>query len=360
MTPSDPAHRRRPYVIAAVVPAYRVEPQIGGLLDSIPSYIRHIVVVDDASPDQTGEVVRRRASADRRIHLVTHDRNRGVGGAMVTGFRTALDLGADLVVKIDGDGQMPPAEIPRLLEPILGGRADFTKGNRFRDFAALRRMPLIRRLGNAVLSLLAKAATGYWGCFDPTNGFLAGTGEMLRRLPLEELDRGYFFEISLLGQLYLAGAVVRDVPMPARYAGEVSSLSITRVVVEFPLKLLRIFLRRLLLKHFVHEFSLAAVYLLGGVPLLLFGIVFGATNWIRYSQLGIPAPTGTVILATLPVILGFQLILSAVAIDSQSVPDDPLTSPLPMEGEARRGQKGGERARRPKRSGATNRRAARR
>ncbi|HSR48731.1 MAG TPA: hypothetical protein VLL77_12185, partial [Anaerolineales bacterium] len=169
-------------------------------------------------------------------------------------------------------------------------------------------------------------ATGYWDCFDPTNGFVAITGEALRQLSLEELDRGYFFEISLLAQLYLAGGVVHDVSMPARYAGEVSSLSIGRVLLEFPPKLVRSFVRRILLKHFIHEFSMAAVFLLGGIPMLAFGGLFGATKWIQYSQLGVPAPTGTVILATLPVILGFQLLLSAISVDMQSVPSEPLSA----------------------------------
>lgn len=245
---------------------------------------------------------------------------------MISGLGLALELGAEFVVKVDGDGQMPPSEIPRLLDPLVSRQADLAKGNRFRDFRSLRKMPLVRRMGNAVLSLLAKAATGYWNCFDPTNGYIAITGEALRRLPLEELDRGYFFELSLLAQVYLAGGVIHDVPMPARYAGEISSLSIGRVLIGFPPKLVGLFARRILLKHFVHEFSMAAVFLLGGIPMLAFGVIFGATKWIQYAQQGIPAPTGTVILATLPVILGFQLLLSAISVDMQSVPTEPLTN----------------------------------
>ena len=246
---------------------------------------------------------------------------------MVTGFARALEYGAQIVVKLDGDGQMPAAQIAALLAPLVRGEADFAKGNRFRDYGSLTGMPLIRRVGNAGLSFLAKTATGYWNCFDPTNGFLAIKADMLRRIPFEKLDRSYFFEISLLGQLYLHEAVIQDVPISARYADETSSLSIGKVLLLFPAKLLSILARRIVLKYFVYDFSMGSLYMLTGVPLLVFGLLFGGFNWLRYSQLGVPAPTGTIMLATLPVILGFQLLLSAIGVDLQSVPKLPLERP---------------------------------
>ena len=142
------------------------------------------------------------------------------------------------------------------------GKADFAKGNRFRDFAALRKMPLIRRIGNMGLGFLAKAATGYWNLFDPTNGFLAIRAETLAQLPLDQIDRGYYFEISMLANLYLLGAVVQDVPMPARYRDEVSNLAVERVLLEFPFKLLGTFVRRVVLKNFLYDFSMVSIYLL--------------------------------------------------------------------------------------------------
>jgi dolichol-phosphate mannosyltransferase len=153
-------------------------------------------------------------------------------------------------------------------------------------------------------------------------------GDLLRRLPLEKLDRSYFFEVSLLSQLYLLDAVVHDVPIPAKYADEISSLSVWRVMFEFPPRLLYVLIRRIVLKYLVHDFSMASVYLISGLPLLLFGLIFGSIRWIEYSRQGIPAPTGTVMLATLPVILGFQLILSGIGVDLQSVPREPVCRPL--------------------------------
>ena len=252
----------------------------------------------------------------------------GVGGAMITGYRKTLDYGAQVVVKIDGDGQMDMEYLPRLLQPLIEGKADYTKGNRFRDFKSLQQMPFIRRVGNMGLAFLAKAATGYWQTFDPTNGFNAIRSEVLAELPLEQINRTYYFETSMLANLYLIGAVVKDVPMPARYHGEVSSLLVHRILFEFPPKLISTLLRRVILKNFIYDFSMGSIYLLTGLPLLLFGFIFGIIKWIQYASIDIPAPTGTVMLATLSVLLGLQLVLSAIEIDLRSVPTEPLSSPL--------------------------------
>ncbi|MCL4529431.1 MAG: glycosyltransferase family 2 protein [Chloroflexi bacterium] len=316
------------YRIAAVIPAFRVQDEIESVLRGLPPYIKNIIVVDDASPDRTSDLVAALAKRDRRVVLIRHERNQGVGGAMVSGFRKALELGAQIVVKIDGDGQMDVSRLPDLLMPLIQGKTDYAKGNRFRDFAALRRMPFVRRVGNMGLGFLSKAATGYWNLFDPTNGFLAIRAETLRQLPLDKIDHTYYFETSMLANLYLLGAVVKDIPMPARYKGEVSSLIIHRVLFEFPIKLFSTLLRRIFLKNFIYDFSMASIYILTGLPFLLFGLIFGSIKWIQYARLGIAAPTGTVILPTLSVLLGIQFLLSAIEIDLRSVPQEPLSQPL--------------------------------
>jgi dolichol-phosphate mannosyltransferase len=316
------------HCIVAVVPCYRVEREIQSVLQEVPSYIEHIVVVDDASPDSTRDLITASAKIDSRILLIRHPSNLGVGGAMITGYKKALELGAQVVVKIDGDGQMDVDHLPVLLRPLIEGTADYTKGNRFRDFKSLQQMPFIRRVGNMGLAFLAKAATGYWNLFDPTNGFNAIRSEVLTQLPLDKIDHTYYFETSMLANLYLIGAVVKDVPMPARYKGEVSSLLIHRILFEFPQKLFATFLRRLVLKNFIYDFSMASIYLLTGLPLLIFGLIFGIYKWIQYASIGIPAPTGTVMLPTLSVLLGIQLLLSAIEIDLRSIPTEPLSNPL--------------------------------
>jgi hypothetical protein len=223
---------------------------------------------------------------------------------------------------------MDPKHIPTLVTPLIQGKADYVKGNRFRDFQALQQMPFVRRVGNLGLSFLAKAATGYWNIFDPTNGFFAVRAEILAQLPLDKIDRRYFFETSMLANLYLIGAFVMDVPIPARYGNETSNLSIRRTLIEFPVKLLATFFRRILLKYYIYDFSMMSLYLLFGIPLLLFGGIFGAIKWVQYASRNVPAPTGTVMLPTLSVILGIQILLSAIEIDINAAPRKPLTEPL--------------------------------
>lgn len=316
------------YAIATVIPAYRVEQNIESVLQDLPAYIKHIIVVDDASPDSTSDLVTAAAKKDSRITLIHHTENLGVGGAMISGFRKALELGAQIVVKIDGDGQMDPAHIPALITPLILGKADYVKGNRFRDFQSLLQMPFVRRIGNLGLSFLTKAATGYWSIFDPTNGFFAIRAEILTQLPLEKIDHRYYFETSMLANLYLIGALVMDVPIPARYRNETSNLSIQRSLFEFPFKLFVTFLRRILLRYYIYDFSMMSLYLMIGIPLLLFGGIFGSIKWIEYASQNIPAPTGTVMLPTLSVILGIQILLSAIEIDMNSTPRKALSDSL--------------------------------
>lgn len=316
------------FKIAVVIPAYRVERDIQSVLQGIPAYVTAVIVVDDASPDASADLVAAAAKRDKRIILIRHEQNQGVGGAMVTGFSKAMELGAEIVIKLDGDGQMDPIHIPALITPLIEGDADYVKGNRFRDFQSLKKMPLIRRIGNLGLSFLTKAATGYWNIFDPTNGYFAIRAEVLKQLPLGKIDKTYFFETSMLSHLYLLDAYVMDVTIPARYSGETSSLSIRRVLFEFPFKLTRTLVKRIILKYFIFDFSMMSIYLLTGIPLLLFGLIFGITKWIQYAQLGVPAPTGTVILPTLSVILAIQILLSAIEIDLNAAPRKVISKAL--------------------------------
>lgn len=314
--------------IAVVIPAYNEQSHIHEVIASVPSFVRHIIVVDDCSSDRTAEVVSARAADDPRVVLVRHEKNRGVGGAMVSGFRKSLELRAQIVVKMDGDGQMSADYLAELLEPLVAGRADYAKGNRFHDFDQLARMPWLRRLGNVGLSFLTKAAVGYWTCFDPCNGYVAIRGEVLRQLPLHKIHRSYFFETSMLSELYLRGAVVHDVPMPAIYGDEVSHLSITRTLCEFPPKLAYCFLRRLFLKNLLFDFSMLTIYGATAFLFLLVGMLYGGFNWISYSHAGVGAPTGTVVIPAMLIILGIQFLLSAVHEDLRAVPQKPLTRPL--------------------------------
>jgi dolichol-phosphate mannosyltransferase len=316
------------YKIAIVIPAFCVEHEIESVLLGIPKYISFIIVVDDCSLDHTCDVVRGVSKVDNRITLIRHTTNQGVGGAMISGFRRALELGAQIVAKLDGDGQMDPSFLRDLIFPLVNGDADYAKGNRFRDFTALQQMPFARRFGNVCLGFLTKIATGYWNIFDPTNGYVAIRGNVLNQLQFGNIDKTYFFETSMLSNLYLIDAKVVDVSMPARYGKEISNLRILQVLLEFPPKLFFKFLRRIVLKYFLFDLSMVSIYILSGIPLFLFGLLFGLIKWSKYSNLGIAAPTGTVILPTLSLIIGIQFLISAINIDINSVPVKAISRPL--------------------------------
>jgi hypothetical protein len=221
---------------------------------------------------------------------------------------------------MDADGQMDPAQLPALIGPIVRGEADYTKGNRYLHARQLRSMPLLRRIGNLGLSFLTKLASGYWNIFDPTNGYTAIHAALIPLLNAEDIGRRYFFESSMLLELSLLRAVVRDVYIPARYGEETSNLSIAKTLRQFPPGLARGFCRRGWIQYFVRDFSLASLYAIAGLGLLVSGGVFGAIHWLSSAQGGVATPTGTVMLAVLPVLLGIQLLLQAVSLDIQNQP----------------------------------------
>jgi dolichol-phosphate mannosyltransferase len=308
--------------IAVVVPAYRAAQSIADVIRSMPAYVADIVVVDDCSPDDTAACAS--AAGDSRVRVVRHTANRGVGGATWTGITEAVARGAEVVVKMDADGQMDPAHLPRLLAPVLEGTADYAKGNRFIHRRQLGAMPLLRRLGNTGLSFLTKAASGYWNVFDPTNGYLVVGAHVLDYVDPAEVDQRYFFEISMLLELSLARAVVVDVDVPARYRDEVSGLSEWSSLRTFPQRLLRALLKRVYVLHFVRDFGLTAVFLTGGALLSGFGIAFGTWSWWQSAQADSVTPAGTVMISALSLIVGVQCLLQAILLDVQSQPTKPL------------------------------------
>ena len=323
-----PGYRKpNPVRVAVVIPCYRAKDTILSVLEQIGSEVENIVVVDDGCPESSGEHVEAHCQ-DPRVEVVRHSLNQGVGAAVVSGYRRALELNAEIVVKLDADGQMDPAAIPLLISPIANGLADYTKGNRFYSIDYVRSMPKMRLLGNSALSFLTKVSCGYWRTMDPTNGYTAAHAAVLRALDLSKLEKRYFFETDLLFHLGVLRAVVWDIPMPARYAGEVSSLSVRRVVWEFGFKhMLRLF-SRISLTYFVRDFQAASLLLLSGIALGAFGGLFGSYVWYHGSILGVPNTSGTVMLAAFPCIIGFQFLLSFLNYDLAYVPDRPLHSML--------------------------------
>jgi glycosyltransferase involved in cell wall biosynthesis len=299
--------------IAVVIPCFQVAPHIADVIRSIPQRFRMIICVDDCSRDGTADVIAR--VADARVTLIRHPRNRGVGGAVKTGYLEAMRRGAEICVKMDGDGQMRGEDLDDLVAPLVEGSADYAKGNRFVDLRALRRMPTMRLVGNALLSFASKFASGYWNMLDVNNGFTAIRSAALRQMEFGRLSERYFFETSMLIELNILRSVVADVELPARYASERSSLRASRVLLTFPWLLVRGVLRRFYWRYLIEDFGVTSVCVLTGLPLAAFGVAFGAMHWIASIRTGRPATAGTVFLAALPVILGFQLLLAAVLLD---------------------------------------------
>ena len=310
-------------VVSVVIPCYREKDHIMEVIGGIGPEVGRIFVIDDACPEKTGDYVRENCR-DSRVEVLSHERNTGVGGATMTGYRRALEAGAGIIVKLDGDGQMDPAMIPTLIQPLAGGEADYAKGNRFHQLRAISAMPAMRITGNMLLSFASKLSSGYWDIFDPTNGFTAIHAKVVRALPLDRISQGFFFESDMLFQLGLMRAAVTDVPMQARYGKEKSAISIPKIIPEFLFKHTINTWKRIFFSYFVREFTFASLQLVGGMVMLSFGILFGGYWWVDAAMTGVPASTGTVILAALTIILGSQFLISFINHDTGNVPKTPV------------------------------------
>lgn len=309
--------------IGVVVPCHAETRHILGVLAQIPSCVARVFCVDDGCPEGTGRYVEENCP-DPRVQVVYRPVCGGVGAATQSGFEAAIEAGCQVIVKMDGDGQMDPSMIPKLVEPILQGRADYTKGNRFFQIEHARGMPRTRLIGNAVLSFFSKLSTGYWRIFDPNNGFLAVHAEVLRLVPMDKVDNGFFFESDMLFRLNTLRATVIDVPHVARYADEVSKLSIPRVTPLFASYHFSNFLKRIFYNYFLRDFHLASLEWVLGFAFLLSGTVFGLLKWIEAASAGEAATAGQAVIAAMLIILGVQMLLAALSFDISNQPREPL------------------------------------
>jgi glycosyltransferase involved in cell wall biosynthesis len=313
-------------VVAAVVPAYNEEKMIAQVIQTMPDFVDHIVIVDDHSPDDTSGAVNR--VADPRVKLVRHEVNQGVGGAIITAHLAAVELGADVNVVMAGDAQMNPAYLPDLLDRVTEEGYGFAKANRFFSPESFSGMPSYRVFGNIVLSFLTKLTSGYWHLFDPQNGYTAIRTEVVRRLPLAHISRRYSFENDLLIHLNILQIPAVDVPIPAVYGNEVSSIKLRRVIPELLNLLIRGFWRRIWYRYVLWSFSPIALLLIAGIVLFLFGL--GVAIWVCFQVAGsVVATAATVMLAALPLMIGTQMLISALQLDIQASPSTP--SYLPFE-----------------------------
>ncbi|QIG38313.1 glycosyltransferase family 2 protein [Microbacterium sp. 4R-513] len=311
--------------VAAVVPAYREELMIGQVIETMPDYVDHIVIVDDCSPDDTSGAVQRLANP--RVELIRHEVNLGVGGAIATGHKAALELGSDINVIMAGDAQMDPAYLPALLDRVTDDGYGFAKANRFYSPESFSGMPRHRVFGNILLSFMTKLASGYWNLFDPQNGYTAIRTDVVRRLPLDRVAKRYSFENDLLMHLNILQVPAVDVPIPAVYGDEVSSIKLRNVIPELLNRLTVGFWTRIWYRYVLWSFSPIALLLFLGLGLFAFGIA--VSIWLVFQILAsVIATAATVMLAALPLMIGSQMLISALQLDIQATPSTPTFPPF--------------------------------
>ncbi len=302
--------------VCIVVPAFNEEEFVGNVVKSAPAYADWIVAVDDASTDATFERAKSAAGKqfNKRVFVIKNEKNQGVGGAITTGHKKALELGADFVLVMAGDGQMNPAYADRLLDALIEGY-DYAKGNRFLEKNSFRGMPFLRIVGNIILTFLTKAASGYWHVFDPQNGFTAIRAAMLRQINLDSLHKRYFFENDMLVKLNIANARVKDVSIPAVYGSEKSGIKLWRFVPSAVFRLEKSFFQRIFEKYVLRDFHPIALFFFFGILLFAVGLATGA--WILWNKFfhSLSPSVGSVLLCLLPSVVGMQLLLTALILD---------------------------------------------
>lgn len=307
----------RDHRIAALVPAFNEAPFIPGVISTMPAYVDVIIVVDDASTDDTSSAAL--SVGDPRVAITRHESNQGLGAALISGHLSAIQAEADITVVMAGDGQMPPEHLPRLLDPIIDDRGEFTKGNRFYSPESMKGMPRHRVFGNIVLTFLTKAATGYWNLVDPQNGYAAMAADVQQRIDWPSVAKDYSFENDVIARLGMLRARIVDVDIPAVYGDEISDIRLRVVVPDILRTLRRAFWRRFWYQYVLRSFSPVALLAASGALSLLWSLLFG--GWVIASSIGpAQATTATVMLAALPFLMGFMLMLAAWVLDIYNSP----------------------------------------
>jgi glycosyltransferase involved in cell wall biosynthesis len=307
----------RDKTIAVVIPAYNEERLIGKVLESIPGFVDHIIVVDDASCDRTGEIVKAYQERGQRITYVRHIKNEGVGGAIITGYKWTRDNGIDISVVMAGDAQMDPKDLPKLLDPVVEEKVDYSKGNRLFTGKAWRVIPKTRYLGNAILSFLTKIASGYWHVADSQSGYGAVTLEVLKTIDLDSIYKRYGMPNDFLVRLNVYHFRVRDVSVNPIYGiGERSGIKLYKIVFTLPALLLKLFLWRLKEKYIIRDFHPLVLFYLMGFVLTPIGVIFGCYLLIYRIFIGSVAATSA-LLAAFFTISGLQSLFFAMWFDME-------------------------------------------
>ncbi len=302
-----------------IIPYFKSGNLLIDVLNKIPDLIDFVFIIDDDSPIPLPDIPE--LDYTFKIIIIKHQINKGVGGAMKTGFEKALEnQEIKYFFKVDSDDQMDLSQLSKLLDQLKDKDYDFAKGNRLYDIKVIKRMPFIRRFGNLALSFITKMCTGYWAVQDPTNGYFGVTRKALAQLDLKRLHDSYFFETSLLGELFLQDSTISSVKMPPIYKNEVSNMNVFLIPFEFLPKLFSILLKRIYYKYFLFDLNIGSIYLFLSLSSFAFGLTFGLYHYHKNLNLGLTTPAGTVIIFALAILISFNLFLSWLDFDTKNYP----------------------------------------
>jgi glycosyltransferase involved in cell wall biosynthesis len=304
--------------VGVVIPAYNEERQIDRVLETMPIYVDHVIVVDDGSTDATLARLREwEGKMGHRLTVIAQPRNQGVGAAVTAGYRSAIESGVDVIGLMAGDGQTDPNDLELIIDPVTSGKADYSKGNRLFTGEAWRKTPHVRYLGNAFLSMLTKIASGYWHVADSQSGFTAISRPAAMALDLDSLWHSYGYPNDLLIQLNIRNFRVADVPTHPRYGvGEKSSMNVFKVMPTVSFLLWKGFLNRLFQKYVVKDFHPLVFFYFFGLAFLIVGVLFGLLQIVLRIVTGGVAITSIVLIAML-IIAGLQFLLFAMWFDME-------------------------------------------
>jgi glycosyltransferase involved in cell wall biosynthesis len=305
--------------VAVVVPAYNEEKLIGRVIETMPAFVDKIVIVDDCSRDRTCEIVQHYQEAGcARVVLIPHTANQGVGGAIATGYKWCRDQQMGVAVVMAGDAQMDPADLPALLDPVVNGEVDYAKGNRLISGEAWRKVPRVRYLGNAALSLLTKIASGYWHVADSQTGYTATNLKVLQTINPDQIYKRYGMPNDMLVRLNIYNFRVRDVEIQPVYGvGEASGIRPIRMIPKLALLIARLFLKRMVQKYIIRDFHpLVFFYALAGLLLGVAGPLLTIRLFWVWVQTGRIPPINALALMMV-VITGLQFLLHAMWFDME-------------------------------------------
>lgn len=301
--------------VAVVIPAYNEEKLIGKTLETLPEFIDYAVVVNDGSKDNTLDVLKKLSKKNNKLIVINNDGNQGVGATVVNGLRRALETSANFIGVMAADAQCDPNYISHMLDQLIDGNYDYVKANRFVHRDELSQMPFHRRIGNIFITILTKFATGYYSIFDSQNGYGMFKRETLEQLSFNLIGKRYDYENTLLIALSIINARIKDVPVPAIYGDEVSSIKFLPTATR-ALKVLWVGMwKRIYYRYIVFGLHPIALFLFSSIILGVLGWLYGFYLIFERVVYGVSPSSGTVMLAVLPIILGFQLLLSAITMD---------------------------------------------